>query len=126
MASKLGLCFLALNLLLVATTVHGCASCSDHDDPKPSNNPMPYTPIHEHCKGVLKFQLCASLLNNGKSLSECKKECCPLLPRVLDANAAACLCKTLKAKVLGIDLIVPLSLKLLINECRKTDFTCPP
>ncbi|KAL3818208.1 hypothetical protein ACJIZ3_004113 [Penstemon smallii] len=36
-----------------------------------------------------------------------------------DLEAAVCLCTAIKAKVLGINLNVPLSLSLLLNVCSK-------
>ncbi|MBO8631354.1 HPS-like domain-containing protein, partial [Staphylococcus aureus] len=48
-----------------------------------------------------------------------KDTCCPVLQGLVDLDAAVCLCTTIKAKVLNINLIIPIALEVLI-DCGKT------
>lgn len=53
-------------------------------------------------------------------------ECCPVLNGLLELEAAACLCTTLKIKALNLNIYVPLALQLLVT-CGKTPppgYTC--
>ncbi|VFQ77180.1 unnamed protein product [Cuscuta campestris] len=53
-------------------------------------------------------------------------ECCPVLNGLLEVEAAACLCTTLKIKALNLNIYVPLALQLLVT-CGKTPppgYTC--
>ncbi|MCH1928212.1 HPS-like domain-containing protein, partial [Shewanella sp. C31] len=53
--------------------------------------------------------------------------CCSLLDGLVDLDAAVCLCTAVKANVLGVNLNVPVELKLILNKCGKTcpsDLTC--
>ncbi|CAL9006766.1 unnamed protein product [Prunus brigantina] len=53
--------------------------------------------------------------------------CCSLIAGLSDVDATVCLCTTIKANVLGINLNVPVSLSLLLNYCGKSvpiDFQC--
>ena len=59
----------------------------------------------------------------GPSVSEV---CCPVLQGLSDLDAATCLCTTIKAKLLNINVIVPIALQMLA-ACGKTPppgFTC--
>ncbi|MBF6266039.1 hypothetical protein IU463_29670 [Nocardia farcinica] len=59
--------------------------------------------------------------------SSAKDECCPLLEGLVDLDAALCLCTAIKAKLLNINLILPIALELLV-DCGKTPpegFKCP-
>ncbi|CAN4077945.1 unnamed protein product [Withania somnifera] len=82
-------------------------------------------------KDTLKLKACASLLNDLVHLvigsSPVKTKCCSLIQGLADLDAAVCLCTAIKANVLGINLNVPLSLSLLLNNCGKyvpKDFQC--
>ncbi|GFP85462.1 14 kDa proline-rich protein dc2.15 [Phtheirospermum japonicum] len=73
-------------------------------------------------KDTLKLGVCANLLNDLLHLvigTPPKSPCCPLIEGLADLEAAVCLCTAIKAKVLGIDLNVPVSLSLLLNYCGK-------
>ncbi|CAN4127597.1 unnamed protein product [Withania somnifera] len=74
-------------------------------------------------KDTLKIKVCANLLNDLVHLvigsSPAKTECCSLIQGLADLDAALCLCTAIKANVLGINLNVPLSLNLLLNNCGK-------
>jgi hypothetical protein len=112
--------FLALSLLLAAAA-HGCEPhCST--SPPPSNS-------HGSCPiDALKLSVCANLLGGLVHVALPEHQCCPLLEGLVDLDAALCLCTAIKANVLGINLDVPLSLGLILNNCGRTcpkDFTCP-
>ncbi|KAK6151720.1 hypothetical protein DH2020_014355 [Rehmannia glutinosa] len=53
-------------------------------------------------------------------------ECCPIISGLVELEAAACLCTTLKIKALNLNIFVPLALQLLVT-CGKTPppgYTC--
>ncbi|KAL9246819.1 hypothetical protein vseg_020310 [Gypsophila vaccaria] len=71
---------------------------------------------------VLKLATCANVLSGVVSIVlgvPPKSQCCPLLGGLTDLDAAICLCTALKANVLGINLNVPVSLSVLLNQCDK-------
>ncbi|KAH7659467.1 Bifunctional inhibitor/lipid-transfer protein/seed storage 2S albumin protein [Dioscorea alata] len=65
----------------------------------------------------LKLKVCVDVLNGlakvvlGQSQMQ---PCCDLLPGVLDANVAACLCTAIDSTLLG---TIPVKLSLLVNQC---------
>ncbi|KAL6550189.1 hypothetical protein OROMI_020677 [Orobanche minor] len=85
-----------------------------HDGHKPSKAKCP--------KDTLKLGVCVNLLNYLVHLvvgTPPKTPCCTLIQGLSDLEAALCLCTAIKAKVLGINLNVPVSLSLLLNYCGK-------
>ncbi|KAM5586273.1 14 kDa proline-rich protein DC2.15-like [Rosa sericea] len=86
--------------------------------------PVPTTaPAMETCpRDSLKLGVCAGLLGlvNVKIGSAATSPCCALLEGLADLKAALCLCTTLKANVLGINLDVPIALNLIVSACQKT------
>ena len=63
-------------------------------------------------------------IRTGSSVND---ECCPVLEGFIDLDAASCLDIVIKAKLLNINLIIPIALKVLA-ECGKTPppgFKCP-
>ncbi|KAF5183969.1 14 kDa proline-rich protein dc2.15 [Thalictrum thalictroides] len=121
--------FLALNILFF-TLVTACGTCSDPVKPKPSPKPKPKpTPSSpKPSKGTcpvdtLKLGVCANLLGGlvGAVVgTPPTTPCCTLIGRLVDLEAAVCLCTVLKANVLKIiNLNVPISLSLLLNVCGK-------
>jgi hypothetical protein len=147
MAAKLGL-FVALNLILFAAGVHGCAPyCGSTylpEPPAPSSYvpepPTPTTPAtdaHGHRPAgrcpvdALKLEVCASVLGGlvKISLPEDRERCCRLLDGLADIDAAACLCTLLKANILDISLRVPIDISLHLNQCDRRNsprgLTCP-
>ncbi|KAK7303424.1 hypothetical protein RJT34_14330 [Clitoria ternatea] len=78
---------------------------------------------------ALKLGVCAKVLNlvNVKLGSPPTLPCCELIKGLADLEAAVCLCTALKANVLGINLDVPLSLSIILNNCgrKNTGFQCP-
>ncbi|KAL6501584.1 hypothetical protein OROGR_026717 [Orobanche gracilis] len=85
-----------------------------HHRHKPSNPKCP--------KDTLKLGVCANLLNDLVQIvvgTPPKTPCCTLIQGLADLEAAVCLCTAIKAKVLGINLNVPVSVSLLLNYCGK-------
>lgn len=70
---------------------------------------------------ALKLGVCADVLGlvNVKIGSPPTLPCCSLIQGLVDLEAAVCLCTAIKANVLGIDLDIPLSLSLVLNNCGK-------
>ncbi|GLJ25718.1 hypothetical protein SUGI_0492480 [Cryptomeria japonica] len=55
-------------------------------------------------------------------------KCCPVIQGVLEIEAALCLCTTIRAKVLNLNIILPIALELFV-QCGLTPppgFKCPP
>ncbi|GMI80405.1 hypothetical protein like AT4G12520 [Hibiscus trionum] len=55
------------------------------------------------------------------------KPCCSLIEGLLELEAAVCLCTTIRANVLGININLPISLSLLLNNCGRrvdTEYIC--
>ncbi|KAK8662034.1 hypothetical protein V6N13_091622 [Hibiscus sabdariffa] len=55
------------------------------------------------------------------------KPCCSLIEGLADLEAAVCLCSAVRANVLGININLPISLSLLLNNCGRripTDYIC--
>ncbi|KAE9591536.1 hypothetical protein Lal_00039005 [Lupinus albus] len=77
---------------------------------------------------TLKFGVCAKVLNlvDAKLGSPPTLPCCNLIKDLVDIEVASCFCTALKAKVLGINLDIPLSLSVILNNCGKNNsgFQC--
>ncbi|KAL1334486.1 hypothetical protein HN51_063409 [Arachis hypogaea] len=101
-------------LLLLFTTVNSTAV-------EPSWNSGSH-----HCPiDTLKLAVCAKVLIIGAG-SPPQQPCCSLIAGLVDLEAALCLCTALKANILGIHLNIPLSLSIILNNCRRdTSFKCP-
>jgi len=134
-------------LLLVAATLvaqliapaAACPSCPTPKPPPPPPTPVPCPPPPSSAPpstgkcplNTLKLLACVDALNGlvhavvGAKASE---KCCPLLQGVADLDAALCLCTTIKAKALSINLVLPIAIEVLVNECHKNvpaSFQCP-
>eukprot|EP00262_Sarcandra_glabra_P009749 TRINITY_DN242_c0_g2_i2.p1 TRINITY_DN242_c0_g2~~TRINITY_DN242_c0_g2_i2.p1 ORF type:complete len:194 (+),score=20.17 TRINITY_DN242_c0_g2_i2:101-682(+) len=103
------------------------------ESPCPPPPPMvkPSPPKQETCPiDTLKLGACVDLLSGLVNIiigQGAKDTCCPVLQGLADLDAALCLCTTIKAKLLNINLIVPIALELLI-DCGKTPppgYNCP-
>lgn len=103
--------------------------------PTPCPPPPPHqapTPKPETCPiDALTLGACVDVLGGlihiGLGKTYAKAKCCPLLGGLVGLDAAVCLCTTIRAKLLNIDLIIPIALELLV-DCGKTpprDFKCP-
>jgi hypothetical protein len=98
--------------------------------PAPPYTPSP-SPTGKCPLNTLKLLACVDALNGlvhavvGANPSE---KCCPLLQGVADLDAALCLCTAIKAKALGLNLVIPIAIEVLVNECHKNvpaSFQCP-
>ncbi|XP_015084507.1 14 kDa proline-rich protein DC2.15-like [Solanum pennellii] len=117
---------LTLNILFFTMVSSTNVPCPPPPHPKPHYpTPTPSTPSSKgKCpKDTLKLNACANLLGDLLHLvvgsSPAKTQCCSLIEGLVDLDAAVCLCTALKANVLGINLNIPLSLNLLLNNCGK-------
>ncbi|XP_019183904.1 PREDICTED: 36.4 kDa proline-rich protein-like isoform X2 [Ipomoea nil] len=78
---------------------------------------------------TLKLGACVDLLGGLVHVGlgdPAVNECCPILKGLVELEAAACLCTTLKIKALNLSIYVPLALQLLVT-CGKTPppgYTC--
>ncbi|MQL71048.1 hypothetical protein Taro_003384, partial [Colocasia esculenta] len=79
----------------------------------------------------LKLGACVDLLSGLVHViigREVKEKCCPVIQGVAGLDAALCLCTTIRAKLLNINLILPIALEALLG-CGKSvppGFRCPP
>ncbi|KAL8122155.1 14 kDa proline-rich protein DC2.15-like [Apium graveolens] len=109
---------LSLNLLFFSLV-----SATSPDTP----NIPTYYPTGK-CEG-LKLGVCANVLNLVDVVvgSPPTLPCCSLIQGLVDLEAAVCLCTAIRANILGINLNVPVSLSLVLNNCGKkvpTGFEC--
>ncbi|KAG2251582.1 hypothetical protein Bca52824_081718 [Brassica carinata] len=99
--------------------------------PIPDKDSSP-TPKPKTCSiNVLKLSACVDVLGGlihiGLGKGYAKTKCCPVLDGLVGLDAAVCLCSSIRAKLLNIDLLIPIALELLI-DCGKTpprNFKCP-
>ncbi|KAM0950836.1 putative bifunctional inhibitor/plant lipid transfer protein/seed storage helical [Dioscorea sansibarensis] len=93
--------------------------------PPPPKSPAGTCPID-----VLKLDACVDLLGGLINIGiggDTEKTCCPVLSGLVDLDAAICLCTTIKAKLLNINILLPIALQLLV-DCGKhapQGFQCP-
>ncbi|CAH9110532.1 unnamed protein product [Cuscuta europaea] len=91
---------------------------------KPCPTPPATCPID-----TLKLGACVDILGGLIHIGlgdPAVNECCPVIQGLVELEAAACLCTTLKIRALNLNLYVPLALQLLIT-CGKTPppgYTC--
>ncbi|KAL5547769.1 hypothetical protein UlMin_003000 [Ulmus minor] len=90
----------------------------------------PPPPSKDTCPiDTLKLGACVDLLGGLVHVGlgdPAVNQCCPILQGLVGAEAAVCLCTTLKIKALNLNIFVPIALQLLIT-CGKTPpsgFTC--
>ncbi|KAF3795241.1 proline-rich protein DC2-15 [Nymphaea thermarum] len=132
-SSKLAAVFLCLNILFFSC-VSACSSCRYRSPPTTSSPPPPVPatrspppatpspPSSGKCPvNTLKLSVCANVLNGlvNAVIGEGSKQCCSLVKGLADLDAAVCLCLSIKASILGINLNVPVALSLLLNECGR-------
>ncbi|KAG1326386.1 36.4 kDa proline-rich protein [Cocos nucifera] len=92
--------------------------------------PPPKAPSSKCPIDTLKLDACVDLLGGLVLVGigeDAKEKCCPVLGGLADLDAALCLCTTIKAKVLNINIILPVALELLV-DCGKhlpSDYQCP-
>ncbi|OVA15713.1 Bifunctional inhibitor/plant lipid transfer protein/seed storage helical domain [Macleaya cordata] len=99
--------------------------------PSPPPPTPPPRPSQETCPiDTLKLGGCVDLLGGIVQIGiggSVKEECCPVLEGLVDLDAAICLCTTIKAKLLNLNIILPIALQVLI-DCGKEPppgFKCP-
>ncbi|XP_058106297.1 14 kDa proline-rich protein DC2.15-like [Magnolia sinica] len=121
---------LSLNILFFAfVTAHDspclCSRCSCN--PTPTPNP----PSTGTCSiNTLKLGVCSNLLGVVNVIigSPPTLPCCSLIQGLADLEAAVCLCTAIRANVLGLNLNVPVSLSVILNDCGRrvpNGFQCP-
>ncbi|XP_037470522.1 36.4 kDa proline-rich protein-like, partial [Triticum dicoccoides] len=99
--------------------------------PPPAPAPAPATSTGKCPVDTLKLLACVDVLNgllHAVIGSSARNTCCPLLSGVADLDAALCLCTTIKVKALNINLMLPIAIEVLVNQCGKRvpkDFRCP-
>jgi hypothetical protein len=94
--------------------------------------PTPPSPGHGKTCPVdaLKLNACVDVLGGLVHLvigREARSKCCPLVQGIADLDAALCLCTTIRARLLNINIYLPVALRLLIT-CGKhppSGFNCP-
>ncbi|KAF0928645.1 hypothetical protein E2562_006078 [Oryza meyeriana var. granulata] len=130
-ASKVAVLLALSLLLLLAVAARGCAPhCSGGAPATPTPPVVPSYHGHGRCPiDAMKLRVCANVLNGalGVNVGHGPYDCCSLLQGIADVDAAVCLCTAVKANVVGLNLKVPVDLKLILNKCGKTcpsDFTC--
>ncbi|KAJ1261631.1 hypothetical protein BS78_09G045400 [Paspalum vaginatum] len=126
--SQLSLLLPLAVVLSIAAAAHGCEPYCP--TPTPPVVPTPSGGGGSCPINALKLQVCANVLNLLKLNLPVvgNEQCCPLLQGLVDLDAAVCVCTAIRANVLGINLNVPVDLRLLLNNCGKVcpaDFTCP-
>ncbi|CAI9772916.1 unnamed protein product [Fraxinus pennsylvanica] len=103
---------LIFSFLFFVTLTSGCGTCIPQAPPAST-----YCP-----RDTLKLGACVDLLGlvNVVVGTPPSDTCCALLAGLADLEVAACLCTTIKANVLGINLNVPVALSVLVSACGKT------
>ncbi|XP_057828422.2 36.4 kDa proline-rich protein [Cryptomeria japonica] len=103
---------------------------------KPPTVPSPNVPYNPPGGGkcpidALKLGACVDLLNHLVHIGigdPVINKCCPLIQGVAELEAALCLCTIIRAKLLNLNILLPLALQLFV-QCGLTPppgFTCPP
>uniref|UniRef100_A0A2N9FSI4 Bifunctional inhibitor/plant lipid transfer protein/seed storage helical domain-containing protein n=1 Tax=Fagus sylvatica TaxID=28930 RepID=A0A2N9FSI4_FAGSY len=114
-SNKLSAAILVISLLFFSTLSSACNTCGRFLTPSP--------PPPASCpRDTLKLGVCADLLGliNLQLGSPLSSQCCALISGLADLEAALCLCTTIKANVLGINLNVPITLSLILSACQKS------
>ncbi|OEL15484.1 hypothetical protein BAE44_0023496, partial [Dichanthelium oligosanthes] len=108
-------------LLLVSLGVAPAAACGGHPCPNPAGK-CPFN--------AMKLRVCTDMLDGLIHTvvgGPPKEPCCSLISGLADLEAAVCICLTINANVLGVNLDVAIDLTLLINYCGcsvPAGFTC--
>ncbi|KAK7251156.1 hypothetical protein RIF29_34103 [Crotalaria pallida] len=80
---------------------------------------------------ALKLGLCLDVLGGLVHIgigNPVENVCCPVIQGLLDLEAAICLCTIIRARLLNLNIFIPLALQVLVT-CGKTPppgFVCPP
>ncbi|CAD5192821.1 36.4 kDa proline-rich protein-like [Musa acuminata AAA Group] len=99
--------------------------------PVPPSPKTPSPPSSGTCPiDTLKLDACVDLLGglvHAVIGQDTQDKCCPVIQGLADLDAALCLCTTIKAKALDINVLLPIALELLV-DCGKhvpSDYQCP-
>ncbi|KAL4386532.1 hypothetical protein GQ457_09G026730 [Hibiscus cannabinus] len=128
--------FLSLNLVLFAlVSCHDVGSKSKGSSC--TRNPVVIRPgaVVPNGQGQsgtcnpLNLGVCLNLLNlvDVELGNVPTKPCCSLIEGLADLEAAVCLCSAVRANVLGININLPISLSLFLNNCGRrvpTEYIC--
>ncbi|AEE28837.1 putative bifunctional inhibitor/plant lipid transfer protein/seed storage helical [Arabidopsis thaliana] len=112
--------FISFNLMFFAH-VSGCNTCFP-PTPIPNLNPISNPTTPSCSRDAIKLGVCAKILDVAVGTvigNPSDTLCCSVLQGLVDLDAAVCLCTTIKANILGINIDLPISLSLLINTCGK-------
>ncbi|KAL2928312.1 14 kDa proline-rich protein DC2.15 [Bienertia sinuspersici] len=120
-----------LSLLTLSPVCNACGGCGPIPV-APATPPAPATPAPGgKCPlNTLKLGVCADVLGLVHAVlgnPPSGPKCCALIKGLANLEAAACLCTAIKAKVLGLNLNVPVTLSLILSACQKevpADFKC--
>ncbi|XP_004516835.2 36.4 kDa proline-rich protein-like [Cicer arietinum] len=101
--------------------------------PPPTIIYPPPAPINERSCPIdaLKLGVCLDVLGGVVHVgigNPVESVCCPVIEGLVDLEAAICLCTVIRAKLLNLNIFLPLALQLLIT-CGKNPppgFLCPP
>ncbi|WOL20311.1 hypothetical protein Cni_G29115 [Canna indica] len=77
---------------------------------------------------ALKFGGCLDVLGETIKFGDPAVACCAPLEGIAGLDAAMCLCTTIKAKFMNVNVVLPLALQVLVNTCGKSippGYTCP-
>nr|GLL29941.1 36.4 kDa proline-rich protein-like [Ipomoea trifida] len=137
------LLFAVVLFISSVTTANACRHCKQHSTTKhkhkkpklsdpsvPIVKPCPPPPPPPSCPvDTQKLGACVDLLGGLVHIGlgdPLVNQCCPLLKGLVEVEAAACLCTTLKIKALNLNIYVPIALQLLVT-CGKPPppgYTC--
>ncbi|KAL0912270.1 hypothetical protein M5K25_018232 [Dendrobium thyrsiflorum] len=132
------LSLLTLSSILPSLSCPTCPNPSPPPKPKPKPKPKPCPPLppsspppSNKCPiDALKLDACVDVLSGlihiglGKSATA---SCCPVISGLADLDAGLCLCTAIKAKLLNINVFLPIALEVLL-DCGKrlpSDYKCP-
>ncbi|XP_050219077.1 lipid transfer protein EARLI 1-like [Mercurialis annua] len=88
----------------------------------PDYTSSPYSEPAKCPRDTLKLGVCVGLLKDLLSVTvgtPPHSPCCSLIGDLVDLEAAVCVCTTIKASLLGVNLNLPINLSLLLNYCGK-------
>ncbi|GLJ25605.1 hypothetical protein SUGI_0490490 [Cryptomeria japonica] len=92
--------------------------------------PPPPTSVAKCPLDALKLGACVDVLSGLVHVGvgdPVLNQCCPVIEGVLALEAALCLCTTIRAKLLNLNILLPVALELIV-ACGKTvppGFKCP-
>ncbi|GLJ25697.1 hypothetical protein SUGI_0492190 [Cryptomeria japonica] len=129
MAKPAAILFIAM--IAMAMSVGPVMGCGSHKC-GPSGGGSSGTPSTGRCPlNALKLGACVDVLNGLAHVQlgdPVVNQCCPLLQGIVELEAALCFCTTIRAKVLNLNIVLPVALELFV-QCGLTPppgFKCPP